>query len=76
MDILQVEFEEAKNYLINNEHWDDDCYTCAQNIANKIVKDISDCNETDYYAAKYGRRAIVALCKVFSYMKQNEEVKK
>ena len=57
--------EAAKQYLINNDVWDEDYAICAGNIANKIAKDVDEGNEEIYYAVKYGRRAIVCLLEHF-----------
>jgi len=50
--------EAAKQYLINNDVWDEDYAICAGNIANKIAKDVDGGNEDIYYATKYGRRDV------------------
>jgi hypothetical protein len=60
-----VEFDEAKEYLIRNSVWHEDYLICALNIATKIASWEED-DEDKYYAVKYGRRAITALCEVFA----------
>jgi len=57
--------EAAKQYLINNDVWDEDYAICANNIANQIATSVYNCDEEIYYAVKYGRRAIVCLLEVF-----------